>query len=301
MKLIGELSDKLNSLPDVEFKTDVDLTKYSTFKLKSFGSVAHVSSLEALQATLKLLHHYSCPYRIVGWGANIVLPEQPLDILIRLDFPWAQEDFHQAHNEYDLWASTPLNVLTSHAQKFGLKGWEVFTGVPASLGGAIYMNAGTNLGEIGKIVKEVTIVTKNGELKIVPIGPESFSYRKNHFVEPGDIIVKAKLIHLGIDSGITDLIKKYLQMRNNTQPLSEKTCGCVFKNYSVHHRAGQMVDLMGLKGLTYHGLKVSHKHANFFENKNEANASDFHFLSDFIISELKLSLGIEFELEVKID
>jgi UDP-N-acetylmuramate dehydrogenase len=301
MKLIEQLNEKLNALPDVEFKVDVDLTKYSTFKLKSFGNIAHVSSLNALQTTIKLLQEYSCSYRVIGWGANIVLSENPQDILIRLDIPWSHDDLTQVHSEYNLWASTPLNVLTSHAQKFGLKGWEVFTGIPASLGGAIFMNAGTNLGEIGSIIKEVTLVTKNGEIKVVPIGPDSFSYRKNHFVDDGDVIVRAKLVHLGIDSSISEQIKKYLQMRNTTQPLSEKTCGCVFKNFSNTHRAGQMVDLMGLKGLTYHGLKVSHKHANFFENKNEATASDFHFLSHFIISELKLSLGIEFELEVKID
>ncbi|MFZ4712978.1 MAG: UDP-N-acetylmuramate dehydrogenase [Bacteriovoracaceae bacterium] len=301
MKLIEQLSDTLSTHPDLDFKTDIDLTRYSTFKMKATGNLIQVKSLDGLIYAIKNLNQLGCTYRVIGWGANLVLEENPIDILIKLDFEWNSEDFSKPHDEYDLWASTPLNVLTSHAHKFGLKGWEVFTGIPASLGGAIFMNAGTNLGEIGNIVKEVTLLTKLGELKVVPIGPNSFSYRENHFVGPGDIIVKAKLKHLGIDSTIPELIKNYLSMRNSTQPLSEKTCGCVFKNFSKDHRAGQMIDLMGFKGLSYNGLRVSHKHANFMENKEEASASDFHFLSRFIISELKLSLGIEFELEVKID
>jgi UDP-N-acetylmuramate dehydrogenase len=301
MNSLEELKKNLDGVTDVELKLNLDLTRFSTMKLKASGHLILIKSVEALKFTLKQLHNLNLSYKMLGWGANLIIPENPNFIFIKLELPWNQNLLNSVQSEYHLSASTPLNQLTSHAMKFGLKGWETFTGIPASLGGAIFMNAGTNLGEIGSIVKEVTLITSLGQEKVVSIGPKSFSYRENHFVEPGDVIISARLIHLGIDSSISAKIKDYLKLRNDTQPLTEKTCGCVFKNASPKHRAGQMIDLMKLKGLELNGLKVSHKHANFMENRGEATAADFHRLSQFILSELQLSTGIEFELEVKID
>lgn len=301
MTLIQNLEAKLKDHEDIELKFKVDLTRYSTMKLKAEGDLILIKSVKALTLVLAALHQFKLKYKLLGWGANQIIPERPDFIFLKLELPWDQSLLNSVQNEYNFSATTPLNQLTSHAIKFGLKGWETFTGIPASLGGAIFMNAGTNLGEIGSVVKEVTLITSEGKEKIVPIGPKSFSYRENHFVGPGDVIVSAKLIHQGLDSSISDKIKDYLKLRTDTQPLAEKTCGCVFKNASPSHRAGQMIDLMKLKGLEVNGLKISHKHANFMENRGEATASDFRQLSQFILDELKLSTGIEFELEVKID
>jgi UDP-N-acetylmuramate dehydrogenase len=160
------------------------------------------------------------------------------------------------------------------------------------------MNAGTNLGEIGSIVKEVRIITKTGTEKLIMIDKKSFGYRKNNFIIEGDIIVEARLIHFGIDETISQKIRDYLEMRNRTQPLKESTCGCVFKNHETS-LAGKSMDLLGLKGFTYKNLQVSLKHANFMENKGDSSCEDVIEMITILKAELKLQYGISFETEVE--
>ena len=134
--------------------------------------------------------------------------------------------------------------------------------------------------------------------KLDKIEKGSFSYRKNNFLQEGDIIVEARLIHLGIDEAIKQKIHDYLQMRNQTQPLRESTCGCVFKNHKTC-LAGKSIDIMGLKGFTYKNLQVSLKHANFMENKGESTYEDVIEMINLLKAELKLQYGVTFEVEVE--
>jgi len=290
----------LSEIEGCEFHPAQDLTKFTTMRLTSIGDLAIVKSVDALKTLLQLLQKKKRSYLVLGWGANQILPARCPELIIQLKFDFGSSYLDSVKDEYHLPASLGLNHLTSHAAKFGLKGWEVFTGVPASLGGAIYMNAGTNLGEIGSLVSKVEIVRANGSLETVKIGPQSFSYRKNHFVGHGDIIVGATLKHFGEDPEISGKIKEYLEYRRSSQPLTTKNCGCVFKNPSKKLQAGRLIDLMGLKNLQVAGLKVSSKHANFIENSGHSTRDDFLALTAVIRSTMDSFYGIEFELEVKI-
>ncbi len=290
--------------PDISVSLDLDLKKFSTMRLDSRGDLITVKSKEGLKYTLSELTKNNMSYKTLGWGANIILPSRSNIPYIQLDFDFDRSLFESPKQEYILPASTSLATLTSHANKFGLKGWEVFTGIPASLGGAIFMNAGTNLGEIGSLVKEVKIITKNGEEKSVIINEKSFSYRKNHFVDSGDVIYEARLVHFGIDEAISRKIREYLEMRTRTQPLKEWTCGCVFKNHhdlerDVTCRAGLFIDIMGLKGLTIKNLYISPKHANFMENRGESSYEDVMEMIGVLKKELKLQFGVDFEIEAE--
>ena len=294
------LNKSLSQIPDCEFTPDKDLTALTTFKLGARGDYVEVSSVQALQRLLPLLKKEKKEYLMLGWGANQILPKISDKLIIHLNFPFDQTYLDSQRDEYILPASLGINHLTGHAVKFGLKGWEVFTGIPASLGGALYMNAGTNLGEIGALVTEVSLVTEDGELKTEKINPQSFSYRKNHFVKTGEVIVEAKLKHLGLDESIPQKIKDYLEYRKKTQPLATKNCGCVFKNPLKELQAGRLIDLLGLKGLSTGGLRISPKHANFMENTGSAYWDHFQSLVETINFEMDHFYGIEFELEVKI-
>ena len=139
---------KLNSLKDVEVEIDKDLKKFSTMRLDAIGDLITVRSIEALKLVTKTLTENKIKYRTIGWGANLLLPKTATIPYLQLDIEYDRSIFAKSHDEYILPASVSLATLTSHANKFGLKGWEVFTGIPASLGGALFMNAGTNLGEI---------------------------------------------------------------------------------------------------------------------------------------------------------
>jgi len=268
--------------------------------LNSIGDILKVKNVQALQNALIILHDENKSYLVVGWGANQILPAQCQEIIIHLEFPFEMDYFDNVRNEYVLPASLGLNHLTAHAIKFGLKGWEVFTGIPASLGGAIYMNAGTNLGEIGKLIKKVQLITPQGKRREEVITPESFSYRKNHFVRPGEIIVGAVITHSGVDESIPDKIREYLEYRKKTQPLTTKNCGCVFKNPIKDLPAGKLIDLLQLKGVGIKELKISSKHGNFMENSGKATWDQFQTLVRLINFEMDHFYGIEFELEVKI-
>jgi UDP-N-acetylmuramate dehydrogenase len=295
---------ELNSIVGVEVEIGKDLKKYSTMRLDAIGDLITVKNIEALKVVTKTLTHKNIHYRVLGWGANILLPSSASIPYLQLDFDFEKQILEKAQDEYILPASISLATLTSHANKFGLKGWEVFTGIPASLGGAIFMNAGTNLGEIGAIVKEVKLVTKYGEEKLIKIDQHSFKYRHNNFVESGDVIYQARLIHFGIDEAVSKKIREYLEMRTRTQPLKEWTCGCIFKNHQdlnlgLTCRAGLFIDIMGLKGLTYKNLQISPKHANFMENRGESSYEDVLMMIKILQKELKLQTGVSFETEVE--
>lgn len=294
------LEEELKKLEDIVFLPQHDLTSFTTFRLFSRGDLIEVKSVSALQNLLPLLKKYRKAYLVVGWGANQILPASCEQVILHLDLPFDASLLAERKEEYSLPASLGLNYLTAHAVKFALKGWEVFTGIPASLGGAIFMNAGTNLGEIGSLIKKVTLITPEGNIREEVIKSGSFSYRHNHFVKPGEVIVGANIIHQGVDESIPQRIKEYLEYRKRSQPLATKNCGCVFKNPLKELPAGKLIDSLGLKGLRSGNLRISEKHANFIENTGEANWDHFSALISTIKHQMDHFYGIEFELEVKI-
>lgn len=299
------LLNELNQISELTVFPCANLTAYTTMKLEAKGHLIVVKSVLALQKLLPFLTQKDIPYLPLGLGANQILPKDGHHVYIKLELAAVGEDedifdLNHLSESYQFLASTPLKKLTAFAIKWQLKGWECFTGIPGTLGGAVCMNAGTSLGEIGDIVEEVSVVTREGQTFTKKMEKNFFSYRKSHFLNPGDIIVGVKLTHRGQDEKIPQIIKDYLQKRSDTQPLNQNTCGCVFKNYSSTCRAGLYIDILNLKGLRFKNLKVSKKHANFVEHGGGNESSDLKFLIKVIQDELYLQFGKKFELEVKI-
>lgn len=294
------IESKIKAIEGVEFTSSADLTKMTTFRLESTADLAIVRSKSALSELLKVLNDHQVSYLVLGLGANQILPQKINKLVIHLKFDFNPEELVEYKESYELPASLSLTHLTSAAVRHGLSGWEVFTGIPATLGGAIYMNAGTSLGEIGSLIEEVYLLDKLGQPKTHKVTSQSFSYRKNYFVKDGDVIVGAKISHRGKDESIPVKIKNYLEYRKSTQPLATKNCGCVFKNPAKDFQAGRLIDQLGLKGLCRGGLQVSLKHANFVENKTNSNWDQFKDLTDTIKWQMNMFYGFEFELEVKI-
>lgn len=293
----------IDALDGCAIEHDKDLTKYSTMRLISSGDLITVNEVSALKLLLPFLVKENYEYRLIGLGANQLLPRKSNLIYICLRLPFNKAELGLVKETYKFPASITLAALSSHAVKNGLSGWEVFTGIPATLGGAIFMNAGTNLGEIGPVVKEVRIIKKDGNEKTVIINSDSFGYRKNNFLEAGDVIIEAVLTHKGQSTEITEKIKNYLALRNRTQPLKESTCGCIFKNNHKEEqvcRAGMFIDILGLKGFTNKNMQISPKHANFMVNLGGADFGDVCETISFIKKELRLQYGVDFETEVKL-
>lgn len=298
------LKHLLIDIPDLDISLDKDLAYKNTMRLSARGDLITIKSKNALSQVLLTLGNHQLRYKVIGWGSNLLLKPSSDTVYLELAFPLDKEVFQRPRETYVLPASTPLNVLTAHAIKFGLRGFESFTGIPASLGGAVYMNAGTGLGEISQIVKLVKIMCPSGEERQEEVTGSSFSYRRNNFLNPGEVIFEVHLSPLGIDSDISKVIRNYLNYRKDTQPLDAKTCGCVFKN--DHHffkdktcQAGKFIDIAGLKGFTLKGIKVSEKHGNFFENTGDGNYFDVINLIDRVTMEMELHFGIKFDREVE--
>lgn len=282
----------------IEVQKDIDLTKMSTMRLKARGDLVLVKNVEGLRLFVQNVKDYI----VLGWGANQLLKQKSDRPYLKLDFPFDKTCLDSVQDTYTIPASVSLASLTSAANKLKLRGWEVFTGIPASLGGAIAMNAGTGLGEISEVVDSFRVMSKDGEIRQVLCGPGTFSYRKNNALKPGDVIFEAVLTHRGVDSAIPETIKDYLKYRNSTQPMKAKTCGCIFKNHidgKTTCRAGQSLDTIGLKGFEYKNLRVSPKHANFIENLGDSTYEDVMELIKILKEKLKDAYGVEFEMEVR--
>lgn len=286
-------------LNDVKFYFDINLEKYTTIKLAKPGSIALVLSEEALSNLLTILKKEKIKYRLVGWGANQVLANTENILFIKLSFPFDRSIISSDKNFFELPASAPLNQLSSIASKLGLSGWEVFTGIPGSLGGAICMNAGTSLGEIGDLIESVRVITIDGLIEKRELNKESFIYRNNLFLKDGEVIVSAVIRHNGIDSSLSEKIEKYLDYRKSTQPLTTKNCGSVFKN-NPGFVVGKTVDRVGLKGFGLNTVAVSMMHGNFIENYDNASTEEFEQLIQALKDEIERYSGQVFELEVKI-
>lgn len=284
---------KINGL---EYFFNKDLSLYSTMRLKSTGNLFVVKNVAALTNLLKYMNNYRLEYITLGLGANMLLPEYSDISYIQLKFPFDKSYLVDVKDSYIFPASVTLSILSSHAVKNNLSGWQCFTGIPATLGGAVFMNAGTNLGEIGPLIEKIQIVTKEGNIKNLVTNQSSFSYRKNHLLNKGDIITEVQIKHNGIKEEISGIIKSYLNLRNKSQPLKAFTCGCVFKN-SGTCLAGKMIDQLGLKGLQVGKIRVSLKHANFMENLGGGTKADVLKLILIIQKEIKLNFNIDIQTE----
>ncbi len=299
MNLKSELSDI-----NVVVEENKDLSSFSTMRLKAKGTLITVSDANILEKLLKRLSEKKIDYRILGMGANTLISNDSTIPYITLKFSFDKEGLVDNGENFIFPASLRLSTITSFAAKNNLKGWEVITGVPATLGGAVVMNAGTSLGEIGSIVKRVWIIDNEGQSRIVEVDDESFSYRKNNFLKNDEIIYQVELINNGKDKSVSEVIRNYLKKRNETQPMKEWTCGCVFKNASYNEKpcpAGKYIDILGLKGLAIGDMRVSRVHGNFFENTGESTREDVLELIALAKDELYLQTGIMFDLEARID
>lgn len=196
-------------------------------------------------------------------------------------------------------AGTPLKRLINISQEKGLSGLEFAIGIPGSLGGAIWTNAGANSHAIGSIVEKVTVIKEDGEIAELSRGDISFSYRYSSFQGKRWFIWKALLrLEPSSPAEIAKRIRMFWEKRKK-QPFSYPSAGCVFKNPPGDF-AGRLIEQAGCKGLVVGGAKVSESHANFIINIGGAKARDVLQLMEMIKERVKEKFGIELEPEIAI-
>jgi len=237
------------------------------------------------------------PYFIMGNGSNLLVSDKGIRGLV-IQISGKFSDFEISENIIKAESGVLLSSLAKAAQKNGLSGMEFASGIPGTLGGAVYMNAGAYGGEMSSIVKSVTYL-KDGEIKKIEDGFE-FGYRKSLFADLGAVILEAELeLEKGNPEEIKARMEDYKIRRTEKQPLNMPSAGSVFKRPKGYF-AGGLIEEAGLKGFKIGGAVVSEKHAGFIVNAGSATAGDVLALIEHIQKTVKEKFNVELETEVKI-
>ncbi|WIW71644.1 UDP-N-acetylmuramate dehydrogenase [Anaerosinus gibii] len=231
------------------------------------------ASLDELTEVLAAVKSYDMPLTILGNGSNVLVLDRGIrGVVIKFDKSFAY--LKQKEDSVVAGAGALLKDVSKFAARCGLTGMEFAVGIPGSIGGAVFMNAGAYDGEISHIVSAVTAVSRDGEVKRFERKELDFGYRHSVFQENGDIICEIELsLMSGIHTEIHDKMGDLTQRRESRQPLEMPSAGSTFKR-PVGHFAGTLIEQSGLKGFRIGGAQVSPKHAGFVINAGDAKAQD---------------------------
>lgn len=284
-----------------EVLKDVPLKGLCSIKVGGTAKMIYIpNNSESLVTVLKTLESNKLKYKVIGRGSNIILPNKNLStILIKIN---GVLDFIEITKSgiVNVGAGFSFQKLARICSKKGMSGLEFAGGIPGTVGGAIYMNAGAHLLEVKDLIEEVTIIDESKNIKVLTKKECKFSYRHSIFHEKNYIILSAKLKLKHKDEA--KVFKKMLgnlEYRKELQPLDKPTFGSVFKNPDKYH-AGKLIEDCGLKGYKIGGAQVSQKHANFIENIGDATAKDVINLIEYIKETVKSNNKVELITEVEI-
>lgn len=230
------------------------------------------------------------PYRVIGAGSNLLVADEGVcDRVIRLGRPF--NDMASFGDRADLWlgAATPLPGLVRRAQRAGLSGLEGLLGVPAVLGGAVAMNAGTRFGEMSDTLQEVELFV-NGGLERVPAEALNLSYRHAE-LPAGAVITRVRLRFTPSTPEQVQTAMDAVDAARAGQP-KVKSAGCAFKN-PAGDSAGRIIDHAGLKGLRVGDAMVAHEHGNFVLNLGAATSADVEELLAQVQARVPVPLQME--------
>lgn len=277
---------------------DVFISKYTTYKVGGLvKAIIYPKNNEKLVLLCKLIKKYKIKYKILGNGSNLLFSDKTYDgILIKLD------EFNKIEffgNKVTCGAGASLMKVAKEAIKRGLAGLEFASGIPGTIGGAIYMNAGAYKSDMGYVTRAVKVLTD--DLRIITLTNEEmdFHYRSSFLQKHPNYICLEAIIRLekGNKNVLEEVVKDRRERRLKSQPLNYPSAGSVFRNPSNADPAGKLIEDIGLKGLTKGGAEVSKAHANFIINKNNASAKDIHDLILFVKEAVKEHYGIDLKVE----
>lgn len=238
------------------------------------------------------------PVEVIGGGNNLLVKDRGVrGVVLKLEGCLGRVEFHG--EEAVAGAGAGLSALIREAMSLSLGGIECLVGIPATIGGALSMNAGTPDGAIGDFVSAVYFLHPDGTLGELKPGATTFGYRLFSFPS-GAILVGARLrLHRRPQAEVQREIKQRLKHKKTTQPLALASAGCVWKNPSGDH-AGRLIEKVGLKGKRLNGAEVSAKHANFIVNRGGATAADVLALMQLMRERVSAQFGITLEPEIRI-
>lgn len=256
---------------------------------------AEIDSLYSLNQIIALAKEYKIKYKVIGNGTNLLVSDLGFDGLI-IDLKKLNEIFFK-QKDVRVMAGAKLESLIKFCMENSLTGLEVLSGIPATVGGAIVMNAGAFGHNISDCLLTVETL-KDGKIKVYDKSDCKFSYRSSRFLNKNEVVVSATFAFLeGEKEIIKSRSKNYIELRQSIQPKG-RTCGSVFKNPKPF-TAGCLIDKAGLKGYAVGGATVSKDHANFILTSSKAKAKDVYLLIEKIKSTVNEVFNIQLKEEVE--
>jgi UDP-N-acetylmuramate dehydrogenase len=296
MRINEKASKRLEEL-GVELRRDVSLGEQTSLRIGGTTDELLLGRQETIPEVMRLLSEENIPHRFLGGGTNVLVADGELS-WVALHLQAARPGMRVEGNAAFIEASADLGGLVTFCGKRDLGGMEGLIGVPGSVGGALRMNAGAYGTQIGAYVREVELYrAAAGEIETLRGNDIRFDYRHSSFA-PEDVMLRVKLElpskpYREILAGIRVCNEK----RRSSQPLNQKSAGCIFKN-PAGGSAGRMIDDLRLKGHRVGDAIVSDRHANFFINAGHASCSDMLRLMDDVRERVHGAYGIMLENEV---
>lgn len=293
-EIIQEIKNK--NLGKIE--ENVSLKKYTTYRVGGVARcIVYPRDINSLVLLLKLLKNRNIEYKILGNGSNLLFSEKPYEkILIRLsEFDWI--DFY-GKNKIRVGAGASLIKVSLLAMKKSLTGLEFASGIPGTVGGSVFMNAGAYKSDMGYVVESVKVLTP--DLRIINLENKemNFHYRSSYLQKHPSYICLEVIFKLqkGKKEAIEEVVHERRERRIASQPLNYPSAGSVFRNPEDNY-AGKLIEDVGLKGFRHGGAMISDKHANFIVNYKNATSDDIKYLMDLAKEKVKNEYDIDLRIE----
>jgi len=293
-------------------KEDIPLAKFTTFNIGGRAKYLFEGSnkREIIEA-VSIAKQEGLPFFILGGGSNLLVDDKGYPgLVIKIQNSGLKIQKENSKFKVVAEAGTFLSLLISKAAENSFAGLEWAIGIPGTLGGAIYGNAGAFGKSMKDIVKEVEVFdARDLQVKTYSLEDCRFDYRESIFEKDKNLIILSAVLELekGEKKEIENKMKRYLSERKKKQPIGLASAGSVFKNPSSAQTsgterelsAGELIEKCGLKGRSIGGAKISEKHANFIINLGGARFSDVRRLIDLVKKKVRLKFGIELEEELQ--
>ncbi|HIR46885.1 MAG TPA: UDP-N-acetylmuramate dehydrogenase [Candidatus Caccousia avicola] len=276
------------------------MSRHTTFRIGGPADLfVTVCSAESLELLMRETQRLQIPLFLLGKGSNLLVSDSG----VRGCVACLSGDFHEVslsgETEIVCGPAVSLAGLCNFAKKYELTGLEFAWGIPASVGGAAYMNAGAYNGEMSSVIQSVHALLPDGSHQVFSGESLQYGYRHSVFMENGGVITRVVCcLSKGNRDAIALLMEDYYTRRKEKQPLNKPSAGSVFKRPEGHF-AGALIEQCGLKGLRVGGAMVSEKHAGFIVNAGGATCADVCALIEKIQETVLRETGVSLECEVK--
>lgn len=291
----------LLQMADIDLKQGEPMCRHTTFQIGGPVAVmAFPNSPEQVGEILKIARRYEITPMILGAGSNILAPDEGLDTVV-IELRTAMNRVEErSKGEFEAQAGAAMARLATFAMERGYTGLEFAHGIPGTVGGGVYMNAGAYGGEMCQVVTGVTAMDREGNLLEIPADKLDLSYRHSRFMNEDLVILSVRVkLEKGDREEIRAKMAELMTRRRTSQPLELPSAGSTFKRPATGYAAA-MIEAAGLKGLRVGDAQVSEKHAGFVVNRGRATCKDVLQLMEQVQDRVEQDTGVRLEPEVRI-